>query len=106
MKNQKKNNKKNYQIFTSEGFGKCTKTKVKLQVKENAIPVFKEKRNVPYAAIGLINQELDRLKRIGFISKVQHSEWAALTVYIKKKNKYIRVCTDFLTGLNKKSENL
>ena len=42
----------------------------------------------------LINQEFDWLERIGIISKVQYSEWAEHSVYIKKNNKHIRVCAD------------
>ena len=31
---------------------------------------------------------------------MEFSEWAAPTVYIRKKSKEIRVCADFSTGLN------
>ena len=37
---------------------------------------------------------------MGILSKVEFSEWAASTVYMRKKSKEIRVCTDFSTGLN------
>ena len=37
---------------------------------------------------------------MGILSKVEFSEWAAPTVYIRKKSKETRVCTDFSTGLN------
>ena len=37
---------------------------------------------------------------MGILSKVEFSEWAAPTVYIRKKCKEIRVCADFSTGLN------
>ena len=32
----------------SEGLGICTKAKAKLEVKENATPVFRPKRSVPF----------------------------------------------------------
>jgi hypothetical protein len=35
------------------------------------------------------------------IEKIDHSEWASPTVYVKKKSKEIRVYADFSTGLNK-----
>ena len=37
---------------------------------------------------------------MGISSKVEFSEWAAPPVYIRKKNKEIRVCADLSTGLN------
>ena len=37
---------------------------------------------------------------MGILSKVEFSEWAAPTVYIRKKSKEIRVCADFSIGLN------
>ena len=37
---------------------------------------------------------------MGILLKVEFSEWAAPTVYIRKKSKEIRVCADFSTGLN------
>ena len=37
---------------------------------------------------------------MGKLSKVEFSEWAAPTVYIRKKTKDIRVYADFYTGLN------
>ena len=69
-RNIKKGLKNEFPNIFSEGLGKCTKTKVKIQVKENAILVFKPKRSVPYKAINAINQELDRLEQLGVISKV------------------------------------
>jgi len=84
----------------SEGLGLCTKTEVKFELKENAKPVFRKKRKVAFSTLDTINEELDRLPKIGVISKVDYSDWALPTVYIKKKNRKIRVCADFSTGLN------
>ena len=84
----------------SAGFGKCTKIKAKFELKENTRPIFRKRRNVPFAATEEINKELDRLVNMGILPKVEFSEWAAPTVYIRKKSKEIRVCADFSTGLN------
>ena len=46
-------------VFFSGGLGKCSKLKAKLKVKDGAQPVFKKKRNVPFAALEQINKELD-----------------------------------------------
>ena len=38
-------------FFFSGGLGKCSKLKAKLKVKDVAQPVFKNKRNIPFAAL-------------------------------------------------------
>lgn len=92
--------KKDFKEVFSEGLGCCTKTEVKFELKDEAKPVFKPKRKVPYSALETIEKELKRLQDIGVIEKVDYSEWASPTVYVKKKNNKIRVCADFSTGLN------
>ena len=68
----------------SASLGKCTKIKAKFELKENTCPIFRKKRNVPFAATKEIDKELDRLVNMGILSKVEFSEWAAPTVYIRK----------------------
>ena len=84
----------------SAGLGKCTKAIARFELKENALPVFKKKRNVPFAAVEKTDEELDRLEKAGILSKVSSSEWASPTVYVRKKSNQIRICADFSTGLN------
>ena len=79
--------------------GKCTKAIARFELKENALPVFKKKRNVRFAALEQIDVVLDRLEKAGILSKVSSSEWAAPTVYVRKKSNQICVCADFSTGL-------
>ena len=64
------------------------------------LPVFIRKRNVPFASLDKINQELDRLENVGILSKTEYNQWVASVVYVKKKSGEIRVCADFSTGLN------
>ena len=78
--------------------GKCTKIKAKFELTENTRPIFRKKWNVLFAATEEINKELERLVNMGILSKVEFSEWAAATVYIRKKSMEIRVCADFSTG--------
>ena len=75
----------------SAGLGKCTK------IKENTRPIFRKKRNVPFAATEEINKERDRQVNMGILSKVELSRWAAPTVYIRKKNyfKNIKITRPF-----------
>ena len=69
-------------------------------MKGGAPPVFKKKRNVPFALLEQINKELDRLEQAGILSKTDFSEWEAPTVHVKKKSNQIRISADFSTGLN------
>ena len=89
----------------SAGLGKCTKIKAKFELKENTHPIFRKKRNVAFAATEEINQELDRLVNTGILSKVEFSEWAAPTVYIRKKiyfEKYQNYTSCWERGIIKK----
>ena len=52
----------------SGGLGKCAKMKAQFQVKDHAQPIFKKKRNVGFAALDKINEEMDRLKKAGILS--------------------------------------
>ncbi|CAO4386706.1 unnamed protein product [Caenorhabditis nigoni] len=86
-------------VFKPE-LGRCTKTKASLLLKPDAKPVFRKARPVPFAALPTVSEELDRLQQAGVISPVEHSEWAAPIVLVKKKNGSLRMCADFSTGLN------
>ena len=92
--------KKTFPEIFAASLGKCTKTAAKFKLIDNAQPIFKKKRSTPFASLEKINKELDRLVKTGILSKVEFSQWAAPTVYVKKKSKEIRVCADFSTGLN------
>ena len=72
---------------------------VKFEVKENIMPVFLPKSVVPYASFEIIDNELERLEKLGVIEKIDYSSWAAPTVYVKKKDNKIRICTDYSTKL-------
>ena len=55
---------------------------------------------MPLASLEKINKEFEWLVKNGILSKVEFSQWAVPTVYVKKKSEEIRVCADFSTGLN------
>ncbi|CAH8672200.1 unnamed protein product [Schistosoma rodhaini] len=90
---------KHSQVFTEE-LGECRKVKALLTVRTGARPVFRPKRPVPYAALPIVEQELERLQRSGIIEPVNFSDWAAPIVIVKKLNGNIRLCADYSTGLN------
>ena len=72
-------------VFKSE-IGHCTKFKVHLQLKPQAVPVF-----CP------LDNELNRLEREGIIIPVNFSEWAAPIVVVKKASGDLRICGDYST---------
>ncbi|KAK6750393.1 hypothetical protein RB195_002394 [Necator americanus] len=41
------------------GLGRCVKTKAKLLLRDNAVPVFKKKRPVPIASVPDLDAEID-----------------------------------------------
>ncbi|XP_055604188.1 uncharacterized protein K02A2.6-like [Uranotaenia lowii] len=83
-----------------ERLGLCNKTQIHLHLKPDAVPVFRPKRPVAYAIYNTVDDELDRLERIGIISPVDYSDWAAPIVVVRKSNGTIRICGDYSTGLN------
>ena len=72
-----------------KGLGKCVKTKVKFELKENVKPVFNPNRKVPFVTLESVNEELKRLEKLGVILKINFSDWASPTVFVKKKIKRI-----------------
>ena len=95
---QKRTEGEFYGLF-SGGLGRCTKMVASFELKENAQPVFKKKRSVPFASLEKIDQELDRMVESGILSKVDYSDWAAPTVYVKKKTRISEYARIFQQGL-------
>ncbi|KAA3674508.1 uncharacterized protein DEA37_0003513 [Paragonimus westermani] len=58
------------------GLGLCTKAKATLTLHPGVKPVFRPKRPVPYAALPIVDGELDRLHAEGIIQSVNYLEWA------------------------------
>uniref|UniRef100_A0A914I8I2 RNA-directed DNA polymerase n=1 Tax=Globodera rostochiensis TaxID=31243 RepID=A0A914I8I2_GLORO len=87
------------EVFSSD-LGRCTKAKAHLILKPDAKPVYCKARPVPHGATDAVNDELDRLLKIGAIKPIEFSHWAAPILAVKKKNGKTRVCIDFSTGLN------
>uniref|UniRef100_A0A8R1EKI3 RNA-directed DNA polymerase n=1 Tax=Caenorhabditis japonica TaxID=281687 RepID=A0A8R1EKI3_CAEJA len=92
--------KSEYPIIFQPGLGKCTKTKASIRLKPGAQPVFRKARPVPYATLPTITEELDRFVQEGIATPIDHAQWAAPVVPIRKKNGSLRMCADFSTGLN------
>ncbi|XP_052891252.1 uncharacterized protein K02A2.6-like [Anopheles moucheti] len=82
------------------GTGLCTKAQIHLQLRQESRPVFRPKRPVAYAMEDAVNNELDRLEKLGIITPCDYSDWAAPVVVVRKANGKIRLCGDYSTGLN------
>ncbi|XP_055543309.1 uncharacterized protein K02A2.6-like [Wyeomyia smithii] len=86
-------------VFSDE-MGLCSKTKVRLTLKGDPKPVYRAKRPVAYSVQGAVEDELQRLQNLGILQLVDHSDWAAPIVVVRKPNGRVRICADFSTGLN------
>ena len=56
---------------------------------------------MPFGLRGRVEQELDRLERMGVIEAVTFSEWAAPIVPIVKQDGSIRICGDYKLTVNR-----
>ncbi|XP_055605159.1 uncharacterized protein K02A2.6-like [Uranotaenia lowii] len=91
-------------VFSSE-MGLCSKTKIRLTLKGEPKPVYRPKRPVAYSVQGAVEDELQRLQNLGILESVDHSDWAAPIVVVRKPNGRVRICADFSTGLNEALES-
>nr|XP_049465357.1 uncharacterized protein K02A2.6-like [Anopheles coluzzii] len=80
--------------------GLCTKANIKLKLREGVAPIFRPKRPVAHAMESAVDDELNRLEKLGVITPTNFSEWAAPIVVVRKANGQIRICGDYSTGLN------
>ena len=74
------------QIFLKD-FGLCKGVNSKSNMKNEAIPLFRKARTLPFA-MQKIESELDHLEQLGIIKPVQYSDWAAPVVSVLA-NKWI-----------------
>lgn len=94
------NLRQRYPEVCSKSLGRCVKAKAILQLRDDAKPIFRPKRPIPYATLEIVERELSRLEAEGIITRVDYSRWAAPIVAVKKATGTIRICADFSTGLN------
>ncbi|XP_024013058.1 uncharacterized protein LOC112087264 [Eutrema salsugineum] len=63
-------------------------------------PIKQKRRKLGPERAKAINDEVDRLLKVGSIAKAKYPDWLANPVVVKKKNGKWRICVDF-TDLNK-----
>lgn len=73
-----------------------------IEVKKGCKPIHMGPRKVPYALTERVNNELDRLEKLGILERVTFAEWATPIVPMVKSNgKDIRICGDYKVTVNK-----
>ena len=77
---------------------------VKLVLKPNAKPRFFRPRSVPYAIKGTIEKSLDRLDKLGVITKISRADWVAPIVSVPKADGSVRIHGDYKVIINPELE--
>ena len=68
---------------------------VEIPLKEDAKPYHARAFPIPHIHESTFKKDLDRLVKIGVLTKVNHSEWAAPAFIVPKKDGRVRFVTDF-----------
>ena len=87
------------EVFQDE-LGHIRNFNAKLIVRPDAEPKFIKARSVPFAMKSAVEEDLDRLERIGVIEKILTSDWAAPIVAVPKKDGCVRLCGDYKVTIN------
>ena len=89
-----------HEVLFKDELGTMKNIQVRLCVKSDALPKFCSARSAPYALRPAIEQELERLEKMGAIEKVRYSNWATPVVPVPKLDGTVRVCGDFKITVN------
>lgn len=81
--------------------GKYNNTEIKLQIKQEAVPIFCKHRAPPLQLKEKIESELKYLEEQGVITKVKHNDWATPLVPVLKHDGSLRLCGDYRITINK-----
>ena len=83
-----------------KGLGTIKGFAAEIKLQDGAKPIFCKARPVPYALRQKVEEELDRLEKLGVVKKVERSDWASPVVCVPKKDGSIRICGDFKVSVN------
>ena len=89
-----------YSSLFEDGDGKILNMKARIALREQAKPVFRKARPVPYALKKPLEEKLDHLEKQGILKKVDQSSWATPVVLVPKPDKTIRLCGDYKITVN------
>jgi archaellum component FlaC len=90
-----------YEDIFKEGIGKIPHEKGHLNLNDKVQPIYIKPRHMPYAIQEKVEKELERLKTLGIITQVEHSDWGTPIVPVIKPNGSVRICADYKVTLNK-----
>lgn len=93
--------KSKFPLIFSKTPGKVLNFEAKINMMENARPIFIKHRPVPFAIREQVSEEINDLVQRGLLEKVESSEWGTPIVVIQKGNKKIRMCGDYRVTVNK-----
>ncbi|XP_047037821.1 uncharacterized protein K02A2.6-like isoform X1 [Helicoverpa zea] len=86
--------KSNFSELFDGGLG-CLPGLVKIQLKENAVPVAQAARRVPFSLLPELREELTKMESMGVIEKVNKpTQWVNNLVLVRKPNGKLRICID------------
>ncbi|XP_029163713.1 uncharacterized protein K02A2.6-like [Nylanderia fulva] len=89
-----------YPKLFGKGPGLYNKGMLKLMVKEGTKPVALKARHLPFALASKVEDEINRLVRLGHLEKIDVSEWATPIVPVIKSDGSVRICGNFKLTLN------
>ena len=86
-------------VFQDE-LGLIKGVSAKIYVNSTARPQFYKPRSLPQVLRTKVEQELQRLEKMGVITQVQFANWAAPIVPVIKKDGSVRICGDYKVTIN------
>ena len=93
--------KKNFfDVFDTSKVGEIKGHSVKIHLKDDALPVFRRSRPVPFALEKKVEKAINESVLLGILEPVSFSEWASPVVSVVKPSGEIRLCADFKATLN------
>ena len=76
--------------------------KAKIELVDGSSNMFCRARPVPLPLEVKVNEEIDRLQKMGVITPVEFSDNASPVVWVRKKDGSLRMCADYKVHMNKK----
>ena len=83
--------------------GKLHNKEVHIDMKDDCSPRFYKARPVVYALKSRLEEEIDRLVRLGVYKPVSSSQWAAPIVPVIKPDGSVRICGDYKLTVNREA---